>query len=47
MICTFATDMVLSRRGGTIVAKSEKGITKTSLDPTWTRKAQRHETVRN
>ena len=40
---TFATGMVLLRRGGT---KLEKGLTKTSLDPTWTTEAGRHETVR-
>ena len=42
---TFATDMVLLRRGGTIVAKLEKGLTKTSLDPTWATEVGRHETV--
>ena len=45
MVGTFATDMVLLRRGGTIVAKLEKGLTKTSLDPTWTTEAGRDETV--
>ena len=46
MTGTFATGMVLLRRGGTIAAKLEKGLTKTSLDPTWTTEAGRHETVR-
>ena len=44
---TFATmSLVLLRRGGTIVAELEKGLTKTSVDPTWTTEAGRHDTVR-
>ena len=46
MTGTFATDMVLLRGRGTIVAKLEKGLTKASMDPTWTTEAGRHETVR-